>query len=1078
MKAVLSVIKPGDIVKGAQFPETVEIKKVESIEGEYYSIAAIGRDTNQYYELLLELNDMSALICLSQQTEAKVNATTEDIQHMLQYYAFEVDERFSKGRPLGNTRLIPLPHQVEAVYNRMLQVPQVRYLLADDPGAGKTIMSGMVIKELKARASASRILILVPPLVLKQWQEELEEKFGEHFRIINRSTVSEYGGKNPFIENDLCLASMYWAARDDVKSYVSAAEFDFIIVDEAHKMAAYTHGTINKKTAKTKMYQLGELILRQSQHALLLTATPHKGDMENFRHLMRLIDYDIFSSTSINENLREKTNPFLIRRLKETMTTFEGTPLFPPRSTKTIQYQLSPEELELYDLVTNYVRYHFNRAINSGNNSTAFAMMLLQRRLTSSLEAIHLSLQRRKKRLIKLMEQTELERKRYLKKLKTYETEDYHEESFEVQDQMERALEQSIDSIDINELQLEIDEISKLVDQASYIKKNSVERKYEELELTLFGVEGLLNQGEKILIFTESVDTLNFLERKLSERVPKIAKIVGQYSIDERRRQVEVFRHECQIMLATDAGGESINLQFCNQMINYDIPWNPNRLEQRMGRIHRIGQKNEVAIFNLVASNTREGDVMIRLLEKMEQMREDLGTDLVYDFIGEVIENEYGDLASLMQAAVLNRENLDDIIATMDKSISEEHKKLIKLVEQEQLEKEIFDLPTLKKEHHDLSVHRLPVRCYSMFSEHIFKQNNVRVHKINEGKVNRVDRLPKFIRDFSRKNQLIQLVDMESMKYTGYQKFEELDVEVMNNNHPLFQLALKLSKKETEKWALNRFMVSYPVKEPLSIEAFLVTIADGTGQELRRELIFLVKRENGEVVQLDTYWLFQTAFDGEWMQLNDKSDQELRSEAVKVAIQLRNEIREKREKQLDKVAKYLHKTFTKQIDEVIEKREKYEQENIEHRNSALINQMNANLIDIEARRDERQTLIERQMNIGMKPPKRLFQIEIMPNGKGNRVFSIDFKEIVEKHENQNGRQYVKTFHPLALVDFYSERFNGEPRYILVSDKQDYFPSEDHLEDLHDILDKVYIYVVLNGQVVQERSMAEEIIVLK
>lgn len=1065
-------------MKGAQFPETVEIKKVENIDGEFYSIAAIGRETNQYYELLLEHNDMTALVCLTHQTEAKISATSEDIQHMLQYYAFEVDERFSKGRPLGNTRLIPLPHQVEAVYNRMLQVPQVRFLLADDPGAGKTIMSGMVIKELKARASASRILILVPPLVLKQWQEELEEKFGENFRIINRLTLNEYGGKNPFIENDLCLASIYWAARDDVKGYISAAEFDFIIIDEAHKMAAYTHGKVNKKTAKTKMYQLGELILRPTQHVLLLTATPHKGDMENFRHLMRLIDYDIFSNTSVNESLREKTNPFLIRRLKESMTTFEGTPLFPKRITKTIQYQLSPEELKLYDLVTNYVRYHFNRAINSGNNSTAFAMMLLQRRLTSSLEAIHLSLQRRKKRLKKLMEQSELERKKFLKKLKTIDTEDYHEESFDMQDQIEKDLEYSVYYIDVEELQLEIDEISKLIDQTTYIKMNSVERKYEELELTLFGVNGLINQGEKILIFTESVDTLNFLERELSERVPKVAKIVGQYSIDERRRQVEMFRNECQIMLATDAGGESINLQFCNQMINYDIPWNPNRLEQRMGRIHRIGQKNEVVIFNLVASNTREGDVMIRLLEKMEQMRGDLGIDLVYDFIGEVIENEYGDLASLMEAAVLKRENLDDIIAAMDKTLSEEHKKLIKLVEQERLEKDIFDLPTLKKEQNDLAVNRLPVRCYSSFAEHIFKQNNVRIHKIIDDKVIRIDRLPKFIRDFARNNQLIQLVDMESIKFTGYQQYKELDVEVMTNNHPLFQLALKLSKKETEKWALNRFMMSYPVKEPLSIEAILVSVADGTGQDLRKELVFLAKRENGEVIRIDAYWLFQSVFEGEWMQLNEKLDQEIRSEAVKVAIQLRNEIRQKREKQLDKVSKYLTKTFSKQIDDVIEKRDKYEQENIENRNTALINQTNATLIDIEARRDERLTLVERQINIGMKPPKRLFQIEIMPNGKGNRVFSVDFKEIVEKYEHQNGRQHVKSFYSLALVDFYSERFNGEPRYILMTEQLDYFPSEDHLEDLRDILDKVYIYVVQNGQVVQERSIAEEIIVLK
>nr|WP_235888024.1 DEAD/DEAH box helicase family protein [Neobacillus paridis] len=215
-------------------------------------------------------------------------------------------------------------------------------------GAGKTIMSGMLIKELKARHSVERILILVPPLVLKQWQEELQEKFQESFHIINRAVVNEYGGKNPFISNNHCLASVYWAAKDDVKQLINKAQFDLIIVDEAHKMAAYTHGTIKKKTTRTKLYQLGEMILRKVPNCLLLTVTPHKGDMENFRHLMRLIDEDIFSSTGVNETLREKSNPFIIRRLKENLVNFDGTPIFPKRTTKTIQYHLTDEELDLY----------------------------------------------------------------------------------------------------------------------------------------------------------------------------------------------------------------------------------------------------------------------------------------------------------------------------------------------------------------------------------------------------------------------------------------------------------------------------------------------------------------------------------------------------------------------------------------------------------------------------------------------------------------------------------------------------------------------------------------------------------
>src|SRR5699024_867091 len=335
---------------------------------------------------------------------------------------------------------------------------------------------------------------------------------------------------------------------------------------------------------------------------------------------------------------------------------FDGTPIFPKRTTKTIQFELTESELKLYDNVTNYVREYFNKAITSGSQSTAFAMMLLQRRLSSSIDAIHLSLKRRYTRLVELYKHTEKERKRHLRKVKIIESENYLEENSEQQEKIEEQLEQSVTDIDMKELKKEILVLKGLIKQSERIKLYEIERKYQELEETLFGLDGILQQGEKIIIFTETVDTLNYLEEKLLKRVPKVATIVGKYSMDKHRQQVEQFRDECQIMLATDAGGESINLQFCNQMINYDIPWNPNKLEQRMGRIHRIGQKNEVVFFNFVDKNTRESSVMVRLLEKMEQMRNDLGSDLVYDFVGEILEDKYDSLANLMQDAILHRE--------------------------------------------------------------------------------------------------------------------------------------------------------------------------------------------------------------------------------------------------------------------------------------------------------------------------------------------------------------------------------------------------------------------------------------
>lgn len=440
---------------------------------------------------------------------------------------------------------------------------------------------------------------------------------------------------------------------------------------------------------------------------------------------MKLIDEDVFSSSTVNESLREKSNPFIIRRLKENLKNFDGTPIFPKRTTKTIQFELTGEELDLYDSVTEYVREYFNKAISNGSQSTAFAMMLLQRRLSSSIDAIYLSLKRRYKRLVKLYKQTDAERKKYFNKMKKIETENYLEESNEYQEEIEKQLELSVAEVDMKELKKEILVLKGLIKQAERIKLYEVERKYQELEDTLFGMNGLLEQNEKIIIFTEAVDTLNYLEEKLLKRVSKIAKIIGGFSMDKRREQVELFRGDCQIMLATDAGGESINLQFCNQMINYDIPWNPNKLEQRMGRIHRIGQKNEVFVFNLVAKNTREGSVMAKLLEKMEQMRTDLGSDLVYDFIGEVIEDNYDSLSDLMQKAIMERENLDEIIENMDKTISDEHKKLIDLVREERLVDDEINLPSLKRQKDNWMIHRIPLRSYADFTTYILEKKEL-----------------------------------------------------------------------------------------------------------------------------------------------------------------------------------------------------------------------------------------------------------------------------------------------------------------------------------------------------------------
>lgn len=1049
---VVVVLINGEVITSSYFPEPVEIKKFEPYEN-YYFLEAVGKETNQYYELLVEKDKLEYFQKINKEHVLNV----EDIQKYIQYVLLQNELKYSESRALGNKQILPLPHQIEAVYSRMLQSPHVRFLLADDPGAGKTIMSGMLIKELLLRMDVDRVLILVPPLVLKQWQTELSEKFSLDFQIINRQTLNEYGNKNPFVEKKLILASMYWAAREDVQPLIKEAQFDLIIVDEAHKMAAYSYGTKKKKVHRTKLYQLGEAILHKARHALLLTATPHKGDSENFRLLLKLLDEDVFASSSLNESLKEKANPFMIRRLKENMINFDGTPIFPKRTSITVGFDLTEGELELYESVTQYVKEYFNKAMDKGSQSTAFAMMLLQKRLSSSIEAIYLSLKRRYARLVKLYKQTEKERQKFLRQIKRLEVNHIEEESLEEQEKIEKQLEQSVADLDLKELKREILVLQGLIKKAEHIRLYTVEKKYQELEETLFGLDGILKKNEKIIIFTEFVDTLNYLEEKLLKRVPKVAKIIGSLSMEERRKQVELFRNECQIMLATDAGGESINLQFCNQMINFDIPWNPNRLEQRMGRIHRIGQKNEVFVFNLVAKNTREGHVLIRLLNKMEQMQEDLGSDAVYNFVGDVLEDEYDSLADLMQQAIMERENLDDLIDKMDQTLTDEHQKLIQIVKEESMQGEEIDLSSLRRKKNSIVLERIPVRAYADFTNYILQKRRVRVSKSQNNRVMRIESLPRFIRE-----ELPEQEEKNSLgryRYTNSVKMENEETPLFTENHPLFPVALSLMKNEFEGQNWEHYVVSARIPEQLYVEIYAITIIDGTGKILENRYIHMAKRENGEVIELDHNWIFLNEFGHGQFEVKKKKESQLFNHVVEQAVQLRDDVSRKRTKQLNKLQSFIEKSFSQQYRETFEKLKTYQEENIDNRNSALINQMNAKLNDLDMKRQNRILGIEREKNIAMIPPKKVISLDVLPQGKTKRVLASDYYEAVLEYEKANGRLNVKQHQNLGLVDFSSERFNGEERFIILVNDLNATFSDEELEDLEDIKDKVYVYLV-------------------
>ncbi|MBP2641122.1 MAG: helicase [Firmicutes bacterium] len=491
-----------------------------------------------------------------------------------------------------------------------------------------------------------------------------------------------------------------------------------------------------------------------------------------------------------------------------------------------------------------------------------------------------------------------------------------------------------------------------------------------------------------------------------------------------------------------------------------------------MGRIHRIGQRNEVFVFNLVAANTREGDVMLRLLTKLEQMREDLGADSVYDFIGEVLEDRYYDLPSFMQQAILNRETLDDIIAGMEKTLSEEHKRLLQIYHTENLANDALELTGLRKEQHELMVKHIPTRCYAEFCKTIFEHKRIRFYEAKEERIVRIERMPKFIRDFARKNKIILKDSAESYKFTGYAEQESENVDLVDQDHALYKLGLELARVETEKFAFQRYMVKYPCKEILDVSIYKLIVIDGTGKELSNELIYVAQRGNGELVVLDNYWLFQFDFADEIALVSEKADTVVLPYVYKVAAELRTKLKTKREKQLEKVSGYLTKTFQLQYNDVIDKLFAYQQDNQGNRNSILINQMNAKLIDIEIRKEERLSEVERQRNVVMKPPKRIAQLELLPNGLASRVFPEDHKGFVEHYERQHGRSNFKVFAAFALVDYYSERYNGEPRFIIVQEKKDLLYSREYYEDLRNILDYTYIYYIDKSGMVTEYSIKD------
>jgi superfamily II DNA or RNA helicase len=547
----------------------------------------------------------------------------------------------------------PLPHQITAVYESMLPRQPLRFLLADDPGAGKTIMAGLFIKELLIRGDLQRCLVVSPGNLVEQWQDELWRKFNLPFDIATNDKLEAARTGNWFRENSLCIARLDKLSRDEeVQAKLKDTDWDLIVCDEAHKMSATFFGGEAKYT---KRYHLGRLLSGITRHFLLMTATPHNGKEEDFQLFMALIDGDRFEGKFRDGVHTTDVSDMMRRMVKERLLKFDGTPLFPERIAYTLNYTLSDGEARLYKEVTDYVQEQFNLAdrLNSdGRRGTiGFALTSLQRRLASSPEAIFQSLRRRRERLEKRLSEEQLLRRGATVPLEsvgpTLSSDDLDDlddaPDMEVEATEEQIIDQATAAQTIAELEKEIGILRRLENLALEVRRSGKDRKWEELSSLLQNNQEMFDahgHRRKLVLFTEHRDTLNYLAtniRTLIGNPEAVVLIHGGLGREERTKAQELFTQDkdTQVLLATDAAGEGINLQRAHLMVNYDLPWNPNRLEQRFGRIHRIGQTEVCHLWNLVAAETREGAVYLRLLEKLSEERDALGGQ-VFDVLGKV----------------------------------------------------------------------------------------------------------------------------------------------------------------------------------------------------------------------------------------------------------------------------------------------------------------------------------------------------------------------------------------------------------------------------------------------------------
>ncbi|MBI4238195.1 MAG: DUF3883 domain-containing protein [Deltaproteobacteria bacterium] len=1054
-----SPFRVGAIVSGPLFNEPMRVETVQTSGNGAWIVGLVGTQSERFRKVSLTARDLEGLTVLD--AGFTYDGDGRLLWLGLQAYSLGLAWEFDPYFGLSISRVDPLPHQLEAVYDYLLKLARVRFLLADDAGAGKTIMAGLLIRELQLRGLAERVLVVCPANLAFQWQRELKEKFDEKFLVLKGSDIRDQFGVNQWIEQKKIITSLDLAKRTEILPGLKQVQWDLIIVDEAHRMSW------TPPARKTARYALGELLRDTADHLLLLTATPHKGDPTNFSLFLQLLDVDAYADVkSIHEAMNRRRAPFYLRRTKEAMVYFperrpDGTwvaeKIFTKRIPHTVDFQMDGPEFELYKEITRFVKRQSAKAAAQGDDPRAravgFLMSLYQRRLASSTYAMRHSLENRARRL-----EEGLKRAQELVRLAPPDLPDPEEIEEMEEDERER-LEQMLEAITLagntEQVREEISELRELAVQAQAVEDSNTEAKLSKLR-DLLQKEGFFDHREKrLLIFTEFKDTLDYLMGKLKSWGFEVGCIHGGMRPGSRNDpgtrlySEQQFRDGAiQVLAATEAAGEGINLQCCNILFNYDIPWNPNRLEQRMGRIHRYGQRKDCLIFNFVATNTIEGRVLQRLLEKLQEIRDALDDDAVFNVVGEVLPSAHVErILREYYAGKLGDADLEDRLL---KDVDEGQFRAICQNALEGLASKKLNLEMLVERRARAQERRVVPETIARFirdaAEYVpFKMKPVTVlpHAFEPA------RTPPVLRNYEREPdwKLPALANKYPRCSADRDTAEKNNLEWVTPGHPLFEAVRRHTfHSAREPFSKGACFYSLQHEKPARMDFYRARVVDGLGAVVHERLFAVELAADGATNLREPSMLGNFAPAKLPERLPEvASAPEATAALHEQALQpFLEETRKERLAEVERITEHVELSLTELLqraDEEIGKANEDKEKGVAGADGRLAQAENRHA-ELLARRERRRQELERQRSLSLQTVERIASVIVLPHPereapelkhlRQNLETEATAMRIVMEHEQAQGRQVYDVHEKNLGYDITSLDLNsGELRLIEV-----------------------------------------------